>query len=283
MTERAIEATCKDCGQPLSFHAGETHAVRCQQCFDTFLLDRDIDFLESYGQLGVTSRRIVAETCLRALVMESPPHRKVLAMQILEQYVQAAGDMIGLYYALKARQRGGGQQPMMRAMLDFKLDRETAMTFFQEIATTPPDELLAGLGLPMPEQLKTRLPGLSKSDERDLRLNMTQMLGDVRRIGDMGEGVMLALAQAAGERRGGAAIMKQSAWLDNVGLQPNQVASLSLDEQRRTVNVAAISVDDKRLQNIISAIGAMTHISSTLIYATLTVLQEQPADARDRT
>jgi hypothetical protein len=275
MGERAIEATCKDCGRALSFHAGETHAVRCQECFDTFLADRDIDFLESYGQLGVTSRRIVAETCLRALVMESPPHRKVLAMQILEQYVQAASDMIGLYYALKHR----GRQPMMRAMLDFKLDRETAMTFFQEIVTTPPDEIMAGLGLPMPDQLKARFPGLSKSDGRDLRLNMTQMLGDVKRIGDMGEGVMLALAQSAGERRGGAAIMKQSAWLDSVGLQANQVASLSLDEQRRTVNVAAISVDEKRLQNIISAIGAMTHISSTLIYATLTVLQEQGSES----
>jgi hypothetical protein len=56
------------------------------------------------------------------------------------------------------------------------------------------------------------------------------------------------------------------------------VASLSLDEQRRTVNVAAISVDEKRLQNIISAIGGMTHISSTLIYATLTVLQEQGSE-----
>jgi len=50
---------------------------------------------------------------------------------------------------------------------------------------------------------------------------------------------------------------------------------ISIDEARRTVNVAAISVDEKRLQNIISAIGAMTHVSSTLIYATLTMLQEQ--------
>ena len=84
----------------------------------------------------------MAETCLRALALESPPVRKVLAMQILEEYVHAAGDMIGLYYALKQR----GEQPLMRAMLDFKLDRETAMTFFQEVATTPPDEVLRSLG-----------------------------------------------------------------------------------------------------------------------------------------
>lgn len=269
--QRSIEETCRDCGKPLSFHAGETRAVRCAECFDTFLVARDVDFLESYGQLGVTSRRIVAETCLRALVLESPPHRKVLAMQILEQYVQSAGDMIGLYYALKQR----GRQPMMRAMLDFKIDRATAMTFFQEIATTPADEMLGAIGLPTPDQIAEKCPSLSKSDARDLRLQMTQMLGDVKRISDMGEGVMLALTQAAGERRGGAAITNQSAWLDNVGLRADQVAAISIDEQRRTVNIAAISVDEKRLENIVSAIGAMTHVSSTLIYGTLTMLQEQ--------
>lgn len=276
---RSIEETCRDCGKPLSFHAGETRAVRCAECYDGFLAARDIDFLESYSELGVTSRRIVAETCLRALVMESPPVRKVLAMQILEQYVQEAGDMIGLYYALKQRAGSGPKQPLMRAMLDFKLDRETAMTFFQEVATTPPDEVLRSLSLPMPSQLKTKYPLLSKSDERDLRLQMQQMLGDVKRIGDMGEGVMLALAQASGERRGGAAITKQSRWLDNTGLRPDQVAAISLDEGRRTVNIAAISVDEKRLENIVSAIGAMTHISSTLIYATLTALQEESKTA----
>ncbi|MBI5288848.1 MAG: hypothetical protein HY873_07735, partial [Chloroflexi bacterium] len=201
----------------------------------------------------------------------SPPHRKVLAMQILEQYVQAAGDMIGLYYALKQR----GREPVMRVMLDFKLDRATAMTFFQEIATQPQHEIMRDLGLPMPEQIAVVCPSLSKPDVRDLKKNMVQMLGDVKRIGDMGEGVMLALAQAAGERRGGAAITKQSQWLDNVGLKPHQVASISIDEQRRTVNVAAISVDEKRLQSMVSAIGAMAHVSSTLIYATLTMLQEQ--------
>jgi hypothetical protein len=272
MPDQAIEAICRDCGRPLSFHEGEpSKAVRCAECFDSFLAVRDIAFLESYAELGVTSRRIVAETCLRALVMESPPVRKVLAMQILEQYVQSAGDMIGLYYALKQR----GKQPVMRAMLDFKLDRETAMAFFQEVAMTPPDELLRTLGLPMPSQLATKYPKLSRSDERDLRLQMQQMLGDVKRISDMGEGIMLALGQASGERRGGAAITKQSHWLDNIGLRADQVAAISLDENRRTVNIAAITVDEARLQNIISAIGAMTHISNTLIYATLTALQEE--------
>ena len=237
---------------------------------------RDIEFLSSYAELGVTTRRIMAETCLRALVTESPPVRKVLAMNIMEQYVHAAADMIGLVHALRQR----GREPIMRAFLGFKLDRGSALAFFQELAMTPQVELMRSLGLPMPDEIAARFPSLSKSDARDLKRAMVQMLGDFTRTGEMGEGVALALAQATGENRSGAAITKQSAWLDNVGLAPNQVAAISIDEQRRTINITAISVDEKRLQNVVSVIGAMTNISSSLIYATLTMHQEQESARR---
>jgi hypothetical protein len=232
---------------------------------------RDIEFLSSYAELGVTSRRVMAETCLRALVTESPPVRKVLAMNIMEQYVSAAGDLAGLVYALRQR----GRQPVMRAFLGFKLDRASALAFFQELATTPQSEFMASLGLPMPDEIATRFPSLSKSDARDLKRALVMMLGDLARTGDMGEGVALALGQAAGENRAGAAMTKQSAWLDNIEMQPNQVAAIAIDEQRRTINVTTISVDEKRLQNIISVIGALTNISSSVIYATLTAHQEE--------
>jgi hypothetical protein len=269
--QASLEAACRDCGRPLSFHAGETLPARCAECFDGFMRARDIEFLSSYAELGVTSRRIVAETCLRALVTESPPARKVLAMSIMEQYVQAAGDLVGLVHALRQR----GRQPIMRAFLGFKLDRASALAFFQELANTPQADVMSSLGLPTPGQIATRFPSLSKGDARDLKRAMVQMLGDLSRTGEMGEGVALALAQASGEARSGAAIMKQSTWLDDVGLKPNQVAAIGIDEQRRTINITAISVDEKRLQNIVSVIGAMTNISSTLIYATLTVHQER--------
>jgi hypothetical protein len=245
--------------------------VRCADCFEGFLRVRDAEFLSSYAELGVTSRRIIAETSLRALAMESPPHRKVLAMHIMEQYVHAAGDLVGLVHALRQR----GRQPIMRAFLGFKLDRASAVAFFQELATMPQTELMASLGLPMPDEIPARFPSLSKGDARDLKRSMVQMLGDLERTATMGEGVALALAQATGESRAGAAMTKQSAWLDNVGLKPNQVAAIAIDEQRRTINITAISVDEKRLQNIVSVVGAMTNISSSLIYGVLTVHQEQ--------
>ena len=267
----ALESLCRDCGRPLSFHAGETAPARCAACFDSFMQVRDSDFLASYAELGVTSRRIVAETLLRALVMESPPVRKVLTMQIMEQYVQAAGDLMGLYNALRQR----GREPVMRAFLEFKLDRMSAMAFAQEMANMPQTEIMASLGLPMPDDVARRFPSLSKGDVRDLKNAMTQMLGDMKRIGDMGESSMLALAQAAGEQRSGAALTKQSVWLDGVGLRPDQVAAIAIDEKRRTISVNAISVDEKRLVNVVSMIGAMTHVASTLIYAVQTVEQEE--------
>jgi hypothetical protein len=48
--------------------AGDATPARCRR-FDGFMRTRDAEFLSSYRELGVASRRIMAETCLRALVM----------------------------------------------------------------------------------------------------------------------------------------------------------------------------------------------------------------------
>ncbi|MDZ4277875.1 MAG: hypothetical protein U1B78_01920, partial [Dehalococcoidia bacterium] len=77
MPERSLEAACGECGRPLSFHPEEERPARCEPCFDGYLRAMDIEFLASYGELGVISRRTVAETCLRSLVLEMPPARKV--------------------------------------------------------------------------------------------------------------------------------------------------------------------------------------------------------------
>ena len=62
MAENAVESLCRDCGRPASAHDGSSHAARCVECFDGFLRERDIEFLSSYAELGVMSRRIVAES-----------------------------------------------------------------------------------------------------------------------------------------------------------------------------------------------------------------------------
>ncbi len=274
MDDRALSADCRDCGQAVSSHDDRAPA-RCERCFNAFLSARDAEFLSSYAELGVTSRRVVAETSLRALVMAPPPHRKVLAMHIMEQYVAAASDLVGLYYALKQR----GRSPIMSAFMEFKLDRTSATAFFQEIMNTPAPELLEALGLPQPDAVGVRCPSLSESDVKDLKRALDQMVYDLDYTGRMGETAALALAQMAGESRGGAALLHQSEWLDSVGLRKDQVATMAIDPQRRTVNLTAISVDEKKLEHIISNINAMTRASQNMIYGVLTMYQEHARGA----
>jgi len=271
MDGRDLEAVCRDCGKPVSAH-GAGHAVsRCPDCFDGFLRVRDAEFLSSYAELGVASRRVIAETSLRALVMESPPHRKVLAMHIMEQYVQAAGDMVGLYHALRGRR----DTPVMRAFLDFEMDRAAALAFCRDVRETPGPELLDALGIPRQDDLARALPSLSKSDIRDLDRAIHQMLIDLRKTAEIGEGGALALAQMAGQQHTGKALTNQSRWLDAVGLRPDQVAAIAVDDHRRTVSVTAISVDERKLQTVVAAIDAMTRASQNMIYAVLSVYQEE--------
>jgi hypothetical protein len=270
MSDGALESLCRDCGASIAVHPAGEAPARCPACFDGFMRTRDAAFLSSYAELGVASRRIIAEASLRALVTAPAQHRKVLAMNIVEQYVLAASDLVGLYEAVK--QRGG--EPIMRRFLSYRIDRSSALAFFHEMATTPGPELLDRLGLPGLDGIAHRCPSLSKSDVKDLRKALTQMLGDFRRMGNMGESTALALAQMAGENRGGAALVKQSAWLDEVGLRPDQVAAIAIDERRRTVNVTAFSVEEKRLQKIVGVIDAMTNAARNLIYGVLTMYQE---------
>ena len=268
---RALESVCRDCGAPLSFHPHETAPARCASCFDGFLRIRDAEFLSSYAELGVASRRVLAETSLRALVMGSPPERKVLAMHIMEQYVQAAGDLVGLYHALLQRDR----MPVMRSFLDFRLDRPSALAFFREVRETPGPELLTRLGIPQQAAIARACPSLSKSDVKDLDRAIHQMLIDLQTTVAQGETAALALAQMTGENRNGAALTNQSRWLDSVGLRPDQVAAIALDDRRRTVSVTAISVDEAKLQKVVNAIDAMTRASQNMIYAVLTMYQEE--------
>jgi hypothetical protein len=73
----------------------------------------------------------------------------------------------------------------------------------------------------------------------------------------------------------GAALVSQSRWLDSVGLQAHQVASMAIDARRRTVNITAVPVDEKKLQTVVTQINAMTRAAENLVYAVLTVFQEE--------
>lgn len=141
-SQRALDASCRECGEALSYNPWETRPLRCEACFETYLREIDSEFLASYGELGVTTRRTVAETCLRGLVLEMPPQRKVLAMAIVEQFLLASADLIGLTHAIRERHR----EPIVRSFLAFRLDGATSQSFFAELLEAADEELLDAFG-----------------------------------------------------------------------------------------------------------------------------------------
>lgn len=241
-------------------------AVRCASCFEDYLRAIDNDFLSSYAELGVASRRTVAETCLRGLVLESPPARKVLAMAIMEQFLLASGDLIGLHRALKERDH----EPIVRSFLSFRLDSVTSEAFFTELLDSGDEELLDVLGLPLPAAVSTRLPALDTKEARELTRALEALVRDLRATAKRSSSALLLGELSA---KSGAALAAQASWLGNGSMRPDQVASLVLDERRRQLVVQTVSVDEHRLGEVVDAIDCMTRAASNMIYAYLTVTE----------
>jgi hypothetical protein len=272
MTDRALDAYCHDCGGELALELYGERAVRCPECFEDYLRALDLEFLDSYGQLGVTSRRVVAETCLRGLVLEMPPARKVLAMAIMEQFFLASGDLIGLTHALRERHRA----PIVRTFLSFQLDAAASEAFFAELQDAD-GNLLESFGLPEPELVSRKYPAIEPKEARELSAALTALVRDLRSTGERASSALL-LSDLAASVRAGPSLTATSSWLQNgsgQALRGDQVASLVLDERRRQLVVQAVSVDEDRLGSVVDAIDCMTRAASNLIYSYLTVQDEE--------
>jgi hypothetical protein len=254
---------CSDCGTTIELHTGD---ARCPACFDKYLYETDAGFLESYRRFGSRSRLIVAESCLRALVLESPDHRKVLAMTIFEQYVQAMNDLAGLFLAVRNRHR----TPIMKTFMEFCLDSINATEFFDAIRSVSDAELAAALDLPMPAEVAARCAHLDPQDAYSLSVAVHHLLQDLRKVTDHGEAGALALAQMAGQV-GGAIIAGDATWLNGAAtrLTPDQVAMVVMDSRRRNLYVQGLTADEGAMGRVVDAVDAATRAASNLIYAYL--------------
>jgi hypothetical protein len=253
---------CSDCGVALEYHS---HGTRCPACFDGYLHGLDAGFLESYRRFGCRGRLVVAETCLRGLVVDSPDHRKILAMTIFEQYVGAMHDLAGLYGALRNRH----QAPVLRSFLEFRLDAAGATSFFESVQALSNLEICEALDLPMPYEVADRCSHLDADEAYQLQISLHHLLQDLRKATDQGEAAAMALAQFAGSAAN-AVIASDAAWLDQrEELSPDQVALLVLDSRRRVVHVQGLTADENAMGQVVDAIDTVTRAASNLIYAYL--------------
>ena len=258
------EDTCSDCGTALEHsHEGE----RCLVCFERYLYDIDVGFLENYRKFGCRSRLVVAETCLRGLVLDTPEHRKVLAMTIFEQYVQAMNDLAGLFVAIRNKDNA----PILKSFMEFRLDARNAAAFFDAVQSVTDVELCTALDLPLPGQVRYLYPNLNEKDSYDTAVAIYQLVQDLRKATSQGNEAAIALAQLAGQS-GAAVLASDASWLNNDAsrkLTPDQVALLVLDSRRRSVYVQGISAEEGAMGQVVDAIDTVTRAASNMIYAYL--------------
>jgi hypothetical protein len=253
---------CSDCGTSIEPHAGE---ARCPTCFDTYLYGIDVGFLDSYRRFGARSRLIVAESCLRSLALESPEHRKVLAMTIFEQYVLAMTDLAGLFLAFSRRQ----EAPILRTFLEFRLDASTSMEFFDAIRSVNQMQLSAALDLPLPHEVEAACPHLDKDEAYSVSVALHHLDQDLRKVTDHGDAGALALAQMSSQI-GGAVIASDARWIDGAArLTPDQVAMLVLDSEHRNLYVQGLTADEGAMAQVVDTIDSATRAASNLVFAYL--------------
>jgi len=265
MPSREIEARCAVCNAPVVCE-GAARSVRCADCFEAYLRGIDAGFLDNLSRFGVRGRQVVAETCLRALVLANADDRKLLGMTVYEQFVLAASDLIALHRALRRRHL----RPVAQSFLEFTLDAPAARTFFAELIGEGPAAMLAAVGLPHPAALP-QIPGMGRKERRDLEKSLRESVRDLdelARYQDLGE---RALSVASEHMRGGTALADRTQWLAGRPIAPNQVASIALDGEGGRLDIAALRVDEERLEQVVNGIDILTRLSRNIIHAFLTL------------
>lgn len=265
MPAREIEARCAVCNAPVVSGA-DSRAVRCASCFETYLRGIDADFLDNLSRFGVRGRQVVAESCLRALVLANADDRKLLGMTVYEQFVGAASDLIALHRALRRRQA----RPIAQSFLEFKLDTAAARAFFAEIELDGPAAMLAAVDLPHPAALSPT-PGMQHKERRELEAALRDAMRDLDALSRYQELGERALVVAAEHLRGATMLTDRTQWVAGRPINPNQVASIALNADGGRLEIAALRVDEERIEEVINGIDIFTRLSRNLIHAFLTL------------
>jgi hypothetical protein len=265
---------CDACGRPERgvTAVGET---ACPVCADRHLRSIDADFLDDYARFGARSRQVVAEACLRALVLSDSSDRKLLAMTIYEQFVAAATDFIGLYHALLNRRN----QPIVKGVLGFELDAPAAVSFFNHLSGSGPAELLLALGLPHAEQTAALPATYDRRERKQIKAALAEAHADLERLGEFRTVGERALVNASRRLGGPRTLTDRAGWLVGKHLSAGQVAALALSQDGRGLEINLLGTDEDTLGAVVDGIDIVTRLSRNIIFAFVSL--NGPAAFRD--
>lgn len=266
--DSSVQATCEHCGSPLV--VGTTNLTQdreCPMCLDLRLRTIDYAFLDNFERFGARSRQVVAEVCLRALVLSDSADRRILGATVYEQFVQAAADLINLYYALGGRET----RSIAHSFLSFNLDQVHCLSFFADVVELSPTDILDTLGLIHPDRVNDVAPHLLKREKAELFRILRDCERDIGRLADYQEIGESALVRASDQMRSVFALSDELPWGEHGMLAADKVATLALDVRRGRISLDALSIEEHHLAEVVDAIDVMTRLSRNIIYAFLSL------------
>ncbi len=257
-----IAATCSACGRS-EVAACAAEGTACDSCSDRYLRSIDAEFLDDYARFGARSRQVIAEACLRALVLSDISNRKLLGATIYEQFVAAATDFVGLYHALINRR----SEPIVKSVLGFRLEAPAALTFFAHLADSGPTELLHALGLPHAEQTAAMPAWLDVRERKQVKVALLEALADLHRLSEFRDVGERALVSAALRPGAAGTLTEHAGWLAGRRLLAGHVAALALNREGRGVEINLLSTDEDTLSAVVDGIDIITRLSRNVIFA----------------
>ncbi len=268
-------ANCEECGDEFDLTNTDPRARVCAPCWDRSLEAIETAFLDNYAKFGAKAHRTVAEALFRSQALADPDDRKVIGMRIVEEYLNAAQDLMALYVALRRRH----EQPLLTTFTNFELNAASVSAF--RILTTgrTSDELLRDLQLPTLADVDAARGEIPRKDWRQFAGAVLAISNGIERVQKVDQGVLLELADGLKQS---SALTHKLDWLPDKRMNPDQVALIVLNQRRRVLMTHALAIHEPQLEVFIDAIDKITSAARDLIWLYLHVrdtiaLEERPS------
>ncbi|HJN91385.1 MAG TPA: hypothetical protein QGF05_01510, partial [Dehalococcoidia bacterium] len=180
-------------------------------------------------------------------------------MRIVEEYLAAAQELIGLYLALCNRRRA----PIVQTFMDFDLSDASLAVFKALTEGRTDEELLRDLAFPTLGDVEAARGEIGKRDLGQMRAAVAAVPRGLERVRRVEAGALLQLNDGLKRSR---TLAQQTDWIPDREIQPHQVALLVLEQRQRKLLTHTLSIDERQLEAFIGAIDRITRASRDLIW-----------------
>ncbi len=257
-------ANCEGCGEEFDLANTDPRARVCAPCWNRSLEAVEVAFLDNYAKFGAKAHRTVAEALFRSQALADPDDRKVIGMRIVEEYLNAAQDLMALYVALRRRH----EQPLLITFTNFELTAPSVAAFRILTAGRSSDELLRDLQLPTLADVDAARGEIPRKDWRQFAGAVLAISNGIERVQKVDQGVLLELADGLKQS---SALTHKLDWLPDKRMNPDQVALIVLNQRRRVLMTHALAIHEPQLEVFIDAIDKITAAARDLIWLYLHV------------